>query len=140
MIQTRYIIELRQGEKVEMLFTPRLYMFKGYKGVDFMSESKSLSDMYALYADVLYCGALNLWTLKGNHVEDAQFTRDEFHDYSMQNPKDFGKAVNVAIKALTGKSLEEHAEASIEKAKKESEDVKKKNPSGWITRLLRRSS
>jgi hypothetical protein len=58
----RASVELRQGEKVEMLFTPRLYLFKGEQGVDFVTDS-TLNGMYALYADILFCAALNLWTL-----------------------------------------------------------------------------
>lgn len=140
----RASVELRQGEKVEMLFTPRLYLFKGEQGVDFVTDS-TLNGMYALYADILFCAALNLWTLEGKDKEDAPFTRADFHAFSAENPKAFGKAMNTALEALTGKSMKDfikEAEKSAETGEKQSnptEEVKKKKSRGWITRLLKGS-
>jgi hypothetical protein len=144
MKQVRSYIELRQGEKVGMLFTPRLYTFKGEQGVDFMSDN-TLQGIYSLYADVMYCAALNLWTLEGKDKEDAPFTRVDFHAFSVENPKAFGKAMNTALLALTGKSLEDFiaegkkAQETGGNASNMGEPVKKKNLLGWITRLLNRS-
>lgn len=140
----RASVELRQGEKVEMLFTPRLYCFKGEQGVDFVTDS-TLNGMYALYADILFCAALNLWTLEGKDKEDAPFTRSDFHAFSAENPKAFGKAMNTALEALTGKSMKDfikEAEKSAETGEKQSnptEEVKKKKSRGWIMRLLKGS-
>ena len=53
----RASVELRQGEKVEMLFTPRLYSFKGHSGVTFEMNGNDLADLYAVYADIMYCAA-----------------------------------------------------------------------------------
>ena len=140
----RASVELRQGEKVEMLFTPRLYCFKGEQGVDFVTDS-TLNGMYSLYADILFCAALNLWTLEGNDKEGAPFTRADFHAFSAENPRAFGKAMNTALEALTGKSLNDfikEAEKGAETGEKQSnttEEVKKKKSRGWITRLLKGS-
>ena len=146
MRQVRTEIELREGVKVGVLFTPRLYAFKGRSGVDFQADASDHSQVFALYADVMYCAALNLWTLEGNMEEDFPHSRADFHEFSMSNPQGFGKAVNFALEALTGKGLKELSaddkdakgadDNSVEEEKKE---VKKKTRSGWITRLLRRS-
>jgi hypothetical protein len=107
MIAVRTTIEIRQGVKVELLFTPRLYAFKGHKGMTLKGDTQDLAQVYALYADLLFCAALNAWTLEGNDIEDAQFKRIDFHEWSATNPQAFGKAISFALKALSGKSLEE---------------------------------
>lgn len=105
MRQVRTQIELRQGERVELLFTPRLYMFKGEQGATLDNDTQDLMQVYALYADLMFCAALNLWTLEGKDKDDAPFKRADFHEFSSANPKAFGKALNFALEALTGKSM-----------------------------------
>ena len=138
-------IEIKEGVKVGVLFTPRLYSFKGRSGVDFLVDSSDHSQVFALYADVMFCAALNLWTLEGKMEEDFPYTRADFHEFSMMNPQGFGKAVNFALEALTGKGLKDliaETKEAVEteaNAETDGKEVKKKNRSGWITRLLRRS-
>lgn len=142
MRQVRTEIELKEGVKVGVLFTPRLYAFKGRSGVDFQADASDHSQVFALYADVMYCAALNLWTLEGKMEDDFPYSRADFHEFSMMNPQGFGKAVNFALEALTGKGLKEIASESkdAEKTAANAEkEVKKKTRSGWITRLLKRS-
>jgi hypothetical protein len=143
-----YNIELREGVKVAMLFTPRLYEFKGSEGVTFDYEKGSQASMHALYADIMYCAALNHWTL--THAGDEEFPhkRIEFHEFSATSPKSFAKALIFAMEALSGKSVRELIEDAQNRKEmgKESQEesdadagVKKKSARGWITRLLRRS-
>lgn len=145
MIPVRTEIELRQGEKVGLLFTPRLYSFKGEQGVDFKGDTTQMSEVYSLYADLFFCAALNYWTLTGNAVEDAPFSRMDFHEFSASQPKAFGKTLDFALKALTGKSLKEFIPSKEKVAESEDKagntggELKKKSSSHWITRLLRRS-
>lgn len=141
----RTTIELRQGVKVELLFTPRLYSFKGLQGVTLSGDTTDLAQVYALYADILYCAALNLWTLEGNDLESCKFNRVDFHEFSASNPQAFGKAISFALKALSGKSLEEFIKeqakgSEIEnKAANEGEQLKKKNLFRLIMAKLRHS-
>ena len=67
MRQVRAEIEIRQGVKVGMLFTPRLYMFNGEQGVVLKADTTDMSEMLALYADLMFCADLNLWSLQGNN-------------------------------------------------------------------------
>ena len=132
MVSVRTSIELRQGERVELLFTPRLYSFKGLQGVTLCGDTTDLAQVYALYADILFCAYLNLWTLQGNEVESAAYTRADFHEFSATNPQAFGKAIDFALKALSGKSLSEYlaekkeAENENKVANEGSEQVKKR--------------
>jgi hypothetical protein len=138
----RTTIEIRQGVKVEVLFTPRLYSFKGMEGVDFTADKSEAGSVFALYADILYCAALNIWTLQGNDTEEFPYHRADFHEFSMADPKAFGKAVNFALEALTGKGLKDFAsegEKVAETVENAPTEVKKKKPSLWTMLRLRRS-
>lgn len=143
-----YVIEIREGEKVAMLFTPRLYTFKGTEGVTFEQEGEGMVAIHSLYADVMYCAAMNHWTMTHTADEVFPYDRMDFHEFSMLNRKSFEKALIFAMETLSGKSvreLMESAKKSAENAKesasgdKEQRDVKKKSLCGWITNLLRRS-
>ena len=109
MRSARYTIEFGDGVKVPMLFTPHLYSFKGTQGVTFEVEDKeNTSEVVALYADVMFCAALNAFVLDGHGgVEEFPHKRGDFHEFMMVNPQSFGKALNFAIEALTGKSVKE---------------------------------
>ena len=143
MISVRTKVDIRQG--VELLFTPRLYSFKGLQGVTLSGNTDDLAQVYALYADILFCAALNAWTLEGNDVEDAPFKRIDFHEWSAANPQEFGKAVSFALKALSGKSLEEFIKEETNPSKIENksanrgEDVKKKSLFRLIMQKLKPS-
>lgn len=145
-----YEIELREGVKVAMLFTPRLYLYKGREGVTFEYETGNELSLHSFYADLLYAAALNHWDLTHTADQECPYTRIEFHQFAAAQPKAFGKAIVFAMQAVSGKSIKEIAEearkrqetqgngqneAETEQAK---EVVKKKSLRGWITSLLRR--
>ena len=121
-----------------LLFTPRLYCFKGRSGVDFVA-AEDMGGIYSLYADIMYCAALNLWTLEGKDEEDAPFTRADFHEFMVVNPKAYGKAFSFAFEAMTGKSLKDviAEQEKGEETKKNDESGIKKKTTHWITRLLK---
>lgn len=143
MRQVRTQIELRQGERVELLFTPRLYMFKGEQGATLDNDTQDLMQVYALYADLMFCAALNLWTLEGKDKAEAPFRRADFHEFSAANPKAFGKALDFALEALTGKSMGEYVAESKKaletgrKSAKNAETSKKKDSALPIMGRLR---
>ena len=138
MRQVRAEIEIRQGVKVGMLFTPRLYMFNGEQGVVLKADTTDMSEMLALYADLMYCAALNLWTLQGNHKGDAPFSRADFHEFAAANPREFGKVVNIALEALTGKSLDTLASEAKDKGNKGGKQAANSKKKGLFYRIITR--
>lgn len=145
MRQVRTSVEIREGVKVGMLFTPRLYSFKGEQGVTLEADTTDTMQVYSLYADIMFCAALNLWTLEGKAKEDATFSRLDFHEFSAANPKEFAKVLNFALEALTGKRMNDfisNAEKVAEKGVKSSntEDKNSKKDScrltTWLSRLF----
>lgn len=103
----RYEIELKDGVKVKMLFTPHLYSFNGIGGVDFSKKDElNEREVLEMYADLMYYAALNSWVLDDSgNVEDFAYTRGDFHSWMFCEPKAFGKALSFALDALTGKKL-----------------------------------
>ena len=130
-----------------MLFTPRLYLYKGREGVTFEYERGNEISLHSFYADIMYAAALNHWDLTHTADEECDYKRIEFHQYAVSNPKEFGKALLFAIQALSGKNLKEIASEAgksqktqgNEQSEQGAEEVKKKNLRGWITKLLRLS-
>ena len=139
-------IELRRGEKVAMLFTPRLYMYKGQEGITLECDSRNQIEIFSMYADLMYCAALNHWTLTHSADEEFPYTRVDFHALSVSNRDAFNKAMIFAMQTLSGKSMKELiAEAGNaqetqgnEQKEGEAKDVKKKSLFGSITTRLRR--
>lgn len=141
-----YNIELRKGVKVAMLFTPRLYLYKGREGVTFEYERGNEISLHSFYADIMFAAALNHWDLTHPADEECDYKRIEFHQYAISNPREFGKALLFAIQTLSGKSLKEIASEAGKSQETQgngqelqgAEEVKKKSLRGWIMSLLRR--
>ena len=150
MKRLRYTIELEGGVKVEMLFTPHLYSFKGLHGITFDAGQRTEREVFEVYADIMYCAALNAWVLdKDGDPDTFPHSRGDFHAWMTAEPKAYGKALSFALEALTGKSAREllagartGAETGKggENADEPDEGSKKKARTSWIGRLLRRSS
>ena len=130
----RKIFEIKDGVKVDALFTPHLYSFKGTQGIDFIARDDSVLASLELYADVIFCACLNAWVLDGHgEPEDFPHKRGDFHEWMAASPEDFGKAVNFAVEALTGKTLKELT-ADVEKQTPEQREAGKKKVQRWIGR------
>lgn len=127
------VIELKKGVVVNVLITPRLFVYKGRQGLTLEADADNIPAVMSLYADVLYCGALNWWELSGKDADEFEYSRMDFHVWAAEHPDEFGRIVAKAVRLLSGKSLAE----LTDEAKKD-KDAKKKSLCGWITRLLRR--
>ena len=141
-----YNIEIRRGVKVAMLFTPRLYMYKGHDGITLECDTRNQVEIYSMYADLMYCAALNHWTLTHPADEEFPYKRIDFHALSVNNRDAFSKAIIFAMQTLSGKSMKELvAEAGkVQETQgngqeeKAAEEVKKKKACGSIMSRLRR--
>ena len=107
-----------------MLFTPRLFEFKT-SSMDF--SGGDATKVAGMYADAAYLAAINYWTLTDHAIEDFQLKRLDFHEWSAQEPAQFGKVIRIAVEALTNKSLDELMKE--EKGKKTTDEEVKKKPS-----------
>lgn len=127
------------GAAVDLLLTPRLFVYRGREGVTLeAADGDSLPAVMSLYADVLYCAALNWWELSGRDAETFPHRRMDFHVWAAENPEEFGRIVRQVVRLLSGKSLAELARERQEKKDAAEEELKKKSRCGWITTRWRR--
>lgn len=125
MVPVRTTIELSEGVKVEMLFTPHLFSYKGRCGITFEAEAADARQMAEYFADMLYCAALNSWEIdRGGDPDDFPCRRGDFHGLIVGAPDDFRRVIDFALRALTGKNGRELTEAQAVKAG--APEVKKK--------------
>lgn len=142
----RYNIEVKDGVRAEMLFTPHLYSFRGRCGVTFeLAEGEDeRMGVCGIYADLMYCAALNAFVLDGRGTEEEfTLTRGDFHEFMAADPENFWKAADFALLALTGKGLRGYVDVKDQESQTEEKPEdggKKKARTSWIGRLLRRSS
>ena len=117
MVPYRKTIELSEGVKVDLLFTPHLYSYKGRGGISFEATQQDARQMAEYFADLLYCAALNAWEIdEGMDPDTAPFKRGDFHALIVGAPKVFRESIDFALHALTGKTARELAEdAKVEK-------------------------
>lgn len=131
MVPYRRTIELSDGVKVDLLFTPHLYSYKGRGGITFEATAGDARQMAEYFADLLYCAALNAWEIdEGMDPDQAPFKRGDFHALIVGSPRELKDCIDFALRALTGKTAKElaaDAEAKEKEGTKEdAADVKKK--------------
>lgn len=123
----RRTFEIKDGVKIETLFTPHLYSFKDQQGIDFTPRDDSVMASLELYADIIYCAALNAWVLDGHgSPEEFPHRRGDFHEWMAAEPAAFGAAVNFAVEALTGKTVKQLTEEQAKMTPEQKEAGKKK--------------
>lgn len=147
MVPVRKTVEISEGVKVELLFTPRLSLYQEtIAPLPPIDKEAGIIPVMERYADIMYFAALNAWELDGHGTaEDFPHKRGDFHGWMQADPKGFAEGVNFAVSALTGKSAkqllieeEKRRESQKEAAKNEgAEPVKKKR--SWIYRITHRS-
>lgn len=99
-------IEIKDGVRVATLFTPHLFSFREETGLTLEVDENDTLGIMEAYADVFYLAALNAWVLDGRgDVSTFPHTRGDFHEYMAANPREFGKNVNFAVEALTGRKI-----------------------------------
>ena len=137
----RRTIELKDGVKVETLFTPHLYSFASEKGIAFDADMEQMNALIETYADLYYLAAINAWELDGHGtMEDFPHTRGDFHALMQSDPKGFAKAVAFFVCALTGKTEKEmQAEAKAAELKEKEETAEPVKKKGFLCRLMSRS-
>lgn len=150
MVPVRKTVEISEGVKVDLLFTPRLSIYQdAVAPLPEMNGDAGIIQVMERYADIMYFAALNAWELDGHGtVEDFPHRRGDFHGWMNADPKGFAAGVNFAVCALTGKTtrqlLAEEEKAREEQKKhvspQEEIPVKKKSLLYRITHPLRRSS
>lgn len=150
MVPVRKTVEISEGVKVDLLFTPRLSMYQGTVAqLPELAADAGVLQVMERYADIMYFAALNAWELDGHGtVDDFPHSRGDFHGWMNADRKGFIEGVKFAMCALTGKTTkqliddEAKARQNAEKAATSAdggtadEAVKKKR--SWLYRITHR--
>lgn len=143
--RTVILINLKEGVSVKLLLTPALYGVAKERGLDLFTrpadgQDKELRGLEQ-YTKIAYCAAINAWQVAA--VDDPElgefpYNYEDFHLWSYAQPKEFGKAIDAILVALTGKSAREY----VREAEGPQDEKKKRTPSlfRWITRRSKPSS
>ena len=147
MVPVRKTVEISEGVKVDLLFTPRISLYqKTVTELPELNEDAGFVQVMERYADIMFFAALNAWELDGHGtVEDFPHKRGDFHGWMAADRKGFADAVKFAVSALTGKTaaqlLAEDEKRAQEAWKSQetatAEPVKKKT--SWVYRITHRS-
>lgn len=135
---------------MELLATPALFAIARRRGMTIEADSDNVAEVFSAYTRLLYLAALNAWDVRrydNPSMGECPYTLMDFVEWSSNDREGFVEAISFALAALTGKELKDYAtgeakdpETGEESPNTEDKEVKKKSASGWITRLLRRSS
>ena len=138
MVPVRKQVEISEGVKVDLLFTPRLSLYQTTVApLPELDGDADLVKVMERYADIMYFAALNAWELDGRGtVEDFPHTRGDFHGWMAADPKGFAAGVKFAVSALTGKTTTEllNEEEKRREEQKEAAKIEKKKRS-WLYRI-----
>ena len=146
MVPVRKQVEISEGVKVDLLFTPRLSIYQDtVAALPEIAADADVLQVMERYADIMYFAALNAWELDGlGTVEDFPHKRGDFHGWMSADPKGFADGVKFAVSALTGKRPDEllkEEEKARESAKETAKIEKKKRSLLYrITHPLKSSS
>lgn len=109
MVPVRKTVEISEGVRVDLLFTPRLSLYQqSVAPLPELDGDATVIQVMERYADIMYFAALNAWELDGHGtVEDFPHTRGDFHGWMSADPKGFAAGVKFAVCALTGKTADQ---------------------------------
>ena len=152
MRQILHTITMKGGAHVELLATPALFGIAKRRGMTIEADADNAAEVFSAYTKMIYLAALNAWEVRrfdNPDMGECGYRLMDFVEWASYDAEAFGKAIEFVLYALTGKELKDYATEGAkasENAEKtpnpqgEDESVKKKSASGWIMRLLRRSS
>lgn len=109
------------GEDVRLMVTPRLCLYDGRENASLSFSGDGASELaeggfgFSYGADVLYCAALNWWDLTGKDMDAFPYHRVDFHRWAFERPRDYSKAVNAAMSALSTGDKDENDGEEVKK-------------------------
>lgn len=124
MTSPRTVLELKAGVKVEVLFTPSMYMHARRRGMHIEAEADDPAQVMMAYTQVMYLAAINAHEVRrfdDPALGDFPYSLMDFVEWSSACPDEFRRVLNTALQCIIGKSL---AELEKEPAPEE-KDVKK---------------
>lgn len=109
MIRSRHQIELKDGVKVDMLFTPSMYARGRERGIRIeIADTGDLLQVTEAYTKLMYLGAINAWeAMRFDDPGMGEFPHQyiDFVAWCGEHPREFRKIIGEIVECITGKSL-----------------------------------
>lgn len=104
MVRTLERIEI-EGEKVDLLFTPSLFLLAQRRGVTVtIEDTNNIIEVMDAYTKLFYLSALNAWEVKrfdDPELEEFKFKLIHFSAWATTHQNEFTRLMKTAIAALT---------------------------------------
>ena len=122
MIRSRYELELREGVKVEMLFTLALFGIAKKRGISLDLEADASADeRITYYVKMMYVAAILAWEYRAidtPSIGDFPYTMMDFGEWSGNHPLQFAKMIKGASAAIAGVDIEDGDQDAADGEKK----------------------
>ncbi len=122
MIKSRYDIELREGVKVEMLFTLALFGIAKKRGISLELEANAdTDDRLTYYIKLMYLAAILAWeynAIESPSIGEFPYKMIDFAEWSGDHPLQFAKIIKGASSAIAGVEVDDNADQDTEGVKK----------------------
>lgn len=123
MRQIRTKIELKEGVRVELLFTPSMYAVARRRGMHIEAEADDVSQVMMAFTQLIYLAALNaheVLKFDSPGLGNFRYSLMDFVEWSAASPDEFRRVLDIALQCIIGKSI-----AELEKEPVPEKDVKK---------------
>lgn len=110
MVQPRTTIELKDGVKVELLFTPSMYAIARRRGMRIEADASDAASVMKAYTELMYLAALNaheVMRFDNPSLGEFPYRLIDFVEWSAVRQEEFVSALDVAVQNVLGKSLDE---------------------------------
>ena len=110
MVRPRTTIELKDGVKVELLFTPSMYAVARRRGMKIEADASDAAAVMKAYTELMYIAALNAHeVMRFDDPSLGEFPHRliDFVEWSAVRQEEFVSALDVAVQNVLGKSLDE---------------------------------
>ncbi len=110
MVRPRTTIELKDGVKVELLFTPSMYAIARRRGMKIEADASDAAAVMKAYTELMYIAALNAHeVMRFDDPSLGEFPHRliDFVEWSAVRQEEFVSALDVAVQNILGKSLDE---------------------------------
>lgn len=110
MVRPRITIELKDGVRVELLFTPSMYAVARSRGMRIEADASDSAAVMRAYTQLMYLAALNaheVMRFDDPALGEFPYRLIDFVEWSAVRQEEFVSALDVAVQNVLGKSLDE---------------------------------
>lgn len=119
MIRSRYEIELREGVKVEMLFTLALFGIAKKRGISLeLGEDAGTDDRVTYYLKLMYAAAILAWeyrAIDNPSIGEFPYTFIDIAEWSGNHPLQFASLIKGASSAIAGVEVDDSEPTDVKK-------------------------